>query len=145
LHSRNVLADDGRFTPIVEPGAWRVVRVREDAVLRPYGLWERNQPHIMLTESRTKSVKKVTTAKGEKMFTGYFEKYEDMHYAMNGTFELDNKTYSWVHPDSPANGKKEEGNILFRMVLGFFPIQLFRKGYAVIGYIHSLCYLRHIP
>uniref|UniRef100_U9UX54 Uncharacterized protein n=1 Tax=Rhizophagus irregularis (strain DAOM 181602 / DAOM 197198 / MUCL 43194) TaxID=747089 RepID=U9UX54_RHIID len=64
-------------------------------------LWKDSRPHSFLSAVKgLKSFKIIQTAKGDRKFIGYFEKWVDMRTA------LDNQ-YTWEQQNSSKNSKKK--------------------------------------
>ncbi|GBC39062.1 hypothetical protein GLOIN_2v1868094 [Rhizophagus irregularis DAOM 181602=DAOM 197198] len=65
-------------------------------------LWKDHHPHSFLTViNGLKSFKIVQTAKGDCKLIGYFEKWVDMHTALDNQYDWEQQHLSWNQHDPP--------------------------------------------
>jgi hypothetical protein len=67
-------------------------------------------PHEFLENFNVKSYKSITTAKGERMILGYFEKLTDIELALDMSFTLLNQEFRWSRSTPPFNRKKKSAS-----------------------------------
>ncbi|PKY59000.1 hypothetical protein RhiirA4_412289 [Rhizophagus irregularis] len=74
-------------------------------------LWKDHRPHSFLTAiNGLKSFKIVQTAKGDRKLIGYFEKWVDMHTALDNQYDWKQQHLSWNRHDPPMQRTRSFGN-----------------------------------
>ncbi|CAB5373155.1 unnamed protein product [Rhizophagus irregularis] len=74
-------------------------------------LWKDSRPHSFLSAVKgLKSFKIVKTAKGERKFIGYFEKWVDMRTALDNHYTWEQINLSWNRHVPPKQPTRSQGN-----------------------------------
>ncbi|RGB27686.1 hypothetical protein C1646_746219 [Rhizophagus diaphanus] len=74
-------------------------------------LWKDNHPHSFLSAVKgLKSFKIVQTVKGERKLIGYFEKWIDMHTALDNQCVWEQVNLSWSRYEPPTQSTKSKGD-----------------------------------
>ncbi|CAB5296402.1 unnamed protein product [Rhizophagus irregularis] len=74
-------------------------------------LWKDSRPHSFLSAIKgLKSFKIIKTAKGERKFIGYFEKWVDMRTALDNHYTWEQINLSWNRHVPPKQPTRSQGN-----------------------------------